>query len=180
MKPIYIIGYMGCGKTTFGRALAAAKGWRFIDLDHAIEQRHNATVSEIFSRHGEEGFRRIEREMLHETAGTEDCIVACGGGTPCFFDNIDFMNTHGTTLWLRTTPGTLFARLIRKREKRPLLAGKSDDEIRLTIDSQLEAREPYYARARHSWQGDSLDDRRQIDRNIADFLASFAWLFQGL
>ena len=180
MKPIYIIGYMGCGKTTFGRALAAEKGLRFIDLDQAIEERHNATVREIFSRHGEQGFREIERDMLHETAGLQDCIVACGGGTPCFFDNIDFMNTHGTTIWLQTTHECLLSRLIRKREKRPLLAGKSDDEIRLTIASQLEARTPYYSKAEHRWQGDSLEDRRQIDDNIADFLASFAWLFQGL
>lgn len=180
MKPIYVIGYMGCGKTTFGRALAAAKGLRFIDLDQAIEKRHGATVREIFDRHGESGFREIERDMLHETGSLTDCIVACGGGTPCFFDNIDFMNTHGTTIWLRASDDCLFSRLIRKREKRPLLAGKSDAEIRGLIATQLEARSPYYERASHRWQGDSLEDRRQIDANVADFLSSFACLFQGL
>lgn len=178
MKPIYIIGYMGCGKTTFGRALAAAKGLRFVDLDHAIEERHGATVREIFDRHGESRFREMEREMLKETAGMQDCIIACGGGTPCFFDNVEFMNGHGTTIWLQASEPCLFSRLIRKREKRPLLAGKSDEEIRQTIAAQLALREPFYSRAAHRWQGDSLEDRRQIDGNIADFLTAFAWLFQ--
>lgn len=173
MKPIYIIGYMGCGKTTFGRALAQAAGLRFIDLDHMIEQRHNASVREIFNIHGEDGFRKIERDMLHETAGMEDCIVSCGGGTPCFFDNIDFMNDEGITIWLRATEDCLFSRLIRKREKRPLLAGRSDEEIRDIIRTQLMARSPFYSKAVMTWQGDSLEDRRQIDANIADFLAAY-------
>lgn len=171
MKPLFIIGYMGCGKTTFGKALAAATGLRFIDLDFYIEQRFHASVREIFASAGEAGFRNKEREMLHETAEFSDCIISCGGGTPCFFDNIDFMNSRGTTLWLKAPAEVLFARLVRKRDKRPLLADKSDDEIRLTIASQLEARTPFYSKAKMTWQGDSLDDRSQIDSNIARFLA---------
>ena len=170
MKPLYIIGYMGCGKTTFGRALSQATGLRFIDLDHLIEDRHNATVREIFDTKGEEEFRRIERDMLRETAELEDVIVSCGGGTPCFFDNIAFMNANGTTLWLEATHACLFSRLVRKREKRPLLAGRSDEEIRTIISSQLEKRSPFYSQAAIRWQGDSLEDRRQIDDNVADFL----------
>lgn len=170
MKPLFIIGYMGCGKTTFGKALAAATGLRFIDLDFYIEQRFHATVREIFDSVGEEEFRKRERDMLHETAEFSDCIISCGGGTPCFFDNIDFMNSRGTTLWLKASDDVLFSRLVRKREKRPLLANKTDDEIRMTIASQLEARSPFYSKAKVTWQGDSLEDRRQIDSNIADFL----------
>ena len=170
MKPLYIIGYMGCGKTTFGRALSQATGLRFIDLDHLIEDRHNATVREIFDTKGEEEFRSIERDMLRETAELEDVIVSCGGGTPCFFDNIAFMNANGTTLWLEATHACLFSRLVRKREKRPLLAGRSDEEIRTIISSQLEKRSPFYSQAAIRWQGDSLEDRRQIDDNVADFL----------
>ena len=172
MNPLFIIGYMGCGKTTFGRALAAATGLRFIDLDHYIEQRYNATVREIFDSAGEAEFRKREREMLHEVAGFSDCIVSCGGGTPCFFDNVDVMNEHGTTLWLKASDDTLFSRLIRKREKRPLLANRTDDEIRDIIATQLAARSPFYGKAQITWQGDSLEDRRQIDTNVADFLAS--------
>ena len=170
MKPLYVIGYMGCGKTTFGRALSEATGLKFIDLDHLIEERHNATVREIFDMHGEDGFRRIEQEMLHSTADLEDVIISCGGGTPCFFDNIAFMNDHGTTLWLEATHDCLFTRLIRKREKRPLLAGRSDEEIRGIISTQLASRSPFYSQATLRWQGDSLEDRRQISDNVADFL----------
>lgn len=161
---------MGCGKTTFGRALSQATGLRFIDLDFYIEQRYHATVREIFASHGEDGFRNIEREMLHEVADFDDCIISCGGGTPCFFDNIDYMNDHGTTLWLKASEECLFSRLIRKREKRPLLAGHTDDEIREIIRTQLDARSPFYSKAQKIWKGDSLEDRRQIDTNIADFL----------
>ncbi len=170
MKPLFIIGYMGCGKTTFGRALSAATGLRFIDLDFYIEQRYRSTVKEIFAAVGEEGFRKREREMLLEVAEFNDCIISCGGGTPCFFDNIDQMNMKGTTLWLQASEDTLFSRLIRKREKRPLLAGKSDDEIRSVISSQLEARKPFYQKAQHKWKGDSLEDRRQIDSTVRAFL----------
>lgn len=170
MKPIFIIGYMGCGKTTFGKALSAATGLKFIDLDFYIEQRYHATVREIFDRHGEEGFRKMEKEMLHEVADFEDAIISCGGGTPCFFDNVEYMNQHGTTLWLQASHESLFSRLIRKREKRPLLAGHTDDEIREIIATQLAKREPFYSKATLTWQGDSLEDRRQISDNIAEFL----------
>lgn len=173
MKPLYIMGYMGCGKTTFGRALAQATGLRFVDLDHIIEDRHNASVREIFASVGEEGFRKIERDMLHETATMENCIVSCGGGTPCFFDNIEFMNANGITLWLEATHDSLFSRLIRKREKRPLLAGHTDEEIHAIITDQLKARSPFYSQASMRWQGDSLEDRRQIDDNVADFLKAY-------
>lgn len=174
MKPVFIIGYMGCGKTTFGRALSAATGLRFIDLDFYIEQRFHATVAEIFASHGEDGFRRIERDMLHEVAEFEDVIVSCGGGTPCFFDNVDYMNSRGVTLWLQASHDTLFSRLVRKREKRPLLAGRSDDEIREIISTQLAARAPYYSQAALAWKGDVLEDRRQIDATVADFLSRHA------
>lgn len=170
MKPLFIIGYMGCGKTTFGRALSAATGLRFIDLDFYIEQRYHSTIREIFAAVGEEGFRKREREMLLEVAEFNDCIISCGGGTPCFFDNIDQMNRKGTTLWLQASEDTLFSRLIRKRKKRPLLAGKTDEEIRRIISSQLEARSPFYSKALHVWKGDSLEDRRQIDATVRAFL----------
>ncbi len=164
---------MGCGKTTFGRALSEKTGLRFIDLDDYIEERQHATVKEIFASEGEDGFRRIEREALHEVSGLTDCIVSCGGGTPCFFDNMSHMNSCGITLWLKATEECLFSRLVRKREKRPLLAGRSDEEIRAIITEQLNRRTPYYSQAQHEWQGDSLEDRRQIDRNIADFIFGF-------
>lgn len=170
MKPLFIIGYMGCGKTTFGRALSSSAGLRFIDLDFYIEQRFHATVREIFDAEGEEGFRRHERDMLLEVAEFDDCIISCGGGTPCFFDNMEIMNSKGNTLWLQASEDTLFSRLIRKRDKRPLLANKTDEEIRGLISRQLAARSPYYGKASHVWKGDSLEDRRQIDTTVTAFL----------
>lgn len=172
MKPLFIIGYMGCGKTTFGRALSVSTGLRFIDLDFYIEQRFHKTIREIFDSVGENGFREIERDMLHEVGDFNDCIISCGGGTPCFFDNIDYMNSHGKTLWLKASEDSLFSRLVRKREKRPLLANKTDDEIREVITTQLQARSPFYSKAACHWQGDTLEDRRQIDDNISSFLSS--------
>lgn len=163
---------MGCGKTTFGRALSEATGLRFFDLDKMIEKRHGASVAHLFALHGEEEFRIMERDMLHEAAQLAGAIIACGGGTPCFFDNADFMNTHGITLWLKASEECLLSRLVRKREKRPLIAGKTDEQIREVISSQLASRTPHYSKARFSWLGDSLEDRRQIDANIADFLNS--------
>ena len=92
MKSIIIIGYMGAGKTTVGKALAKELGVMFYDLDWYIETRMHKTVKEIFDEKGEEGFRIIEHNMLHEVAEFENVVVSCGGGTPCFFDNMDYMN----------------------------------------------------------------------------------------
>ena len=93
MTRILLTGYMGAGKTTLGRALATKLGLTFIDLDCYIEERFRKTISQIFAEKGEEGFRDIERRMLHEVAEFEDIIISTGGGTPCFFDNIDYMNS---------------------------------------------------------------------------------------
>ena len=126
MKPVFLIGYMGCGKSTLGRALSVATGLDFIDLDHYIEQRFHATIAELFASRGEDGFRRVEQAMLREVCDFSDVIIACGGGTPCFFNNMDEMNAAGTTVWLNTPISRLYERLQRNRSKRPILANKSD------------------------------------------------------
>ena len=105
MRPIFLIGYMGCGKSTLGRMVSSLTGIDFIDLDNYIEGRYHASVSQLFAERGEHGFRDLERAMLHEVGEFEDVIVACGGGTPCFFDNMDWMNAHGTTVFLDTSTG---------------------------------------------------------------------------
>lgn len=166
---IYLIGYMASGKTTFGTALSETTGLPFIDLDQYIEEKQGITIRQIFELHGEAEFRRIEREALRETAGMTDAIIACGGGTPCYFDNIDFMKEHGTVIWMQATDECLLRRLAISRDKRPLTAGKSDDEIRELIASHLSKRLPHYSKAHIVWDGDTLENLEQITANIARF-----------
>lgn len=170
--PIFIIGYMASGKTTFGRALGRALGREFIDLDFYIEQRFRTTVSQIFAERGEEGFRKIESNMLREVGEFERTVIACGGGTPCFFDNMDFMLSHGTVVFLEASPQRIVERIVVNNSRRPLMAGKNRSEIAETVDRGLAQRMPYYTRAHIIHPGDNLEDRRQIADTIDSFLAS--------
>ena len=103
MKRIFLIGYMGAGKTTVGKALAKSMDLSFIDLDVYIENRFRKQISSIFAEKGEDGFRKIEQNMLHEVSDFEDCVISTGGGTPCFFDNMEYMKQHGTTVYLQVS-----------------------------------------------------------------------------
>ena len=100
MTRIFLIGYMGAGKTTLGKAFARAMGLAFVDLDWYIEERFHKTIRQIFSERGEDGFRELEKRMLHEAGDFEDVVISVGGGTPCFFDNMDYMNQTGETVFL--------------------------------------------------------------------------------
>lgn len=176
-SPIFIVGFPGCGKTTFGRALAKALGRGFIDLDKYIEARFMRSIATLFAERGEEGFRKVERNMLQEVAAMEDVVVACGGGTPCFFDNMATMLQSGVAVWLRTTEECLFRRLILKRDKRPLIAGKSDDQIKEYIAEALGQRAPFYSQAQIEFEGDELENRREIDSTVSRFLKLHGSIF---
>jgi shikimate kinase len=173
MKPIFLIGYMGCGKSTLGRALHRLTGVQFIDLDNYIENRYHATISELFASRGEEGFRTAEQAMLREVAEFSDVVVACGGGTPCFFNNMELMNRCGTTVWLTTPIDRLFERLQRNRSKRPILANKTDEELMEFITQALREREPFYSQAAHQFCAKLLEDKSQIAITAADFARRF-------
>lgn len=147
MTRIILIGYMGAGKTTVGKALAKELDLPFYDLDWYIETRMHKKVKEIFDEQGEEGFRRIERNMLHEVAEFENVVLSCGGGTPCFFDNMEYMNGQGTVIYLKCSPEVLFRHLKMGKGVRPLLLGKNDEELMAFIREQLERREKYYMKA---------------------------------
>lgn len=170
MQPIFLIGYMGCGKSTLGRIASSMSDRSFIDLDSYIEGRFHATVREIFAERGEERFRELERAMLHEVGLFEDVIVACGGGTPCFFDNMEWMNAHGTTVYLDTSVDKLFTRLKRGRHKRPLIAEKTDEELRDFIVKALEGRMPHYSKAKIVFRGDLLDSEGEKADTARRFL----------
>lgn len=157
---------MGAGKTTIGRQLARSLGHRFYDLDWYIESRMHRTVRQMFDERGEEGFRKVEHSMLHEVAEFEDVVVSCGGGTPCFFDNMDYMNRQGATVYLKAEPDVLCRHLKMGRMVRPLLLGKSDEEVRAFIHEQLEARAPYYEKAKYTLDVSLLDNYEKIEATV--------------
>ncbi len=159
---IIIVGYMGSGKTTVGKALSKETGVPFYDLDWYIESRMHKTVKQIFDEVGEEGFRRIERSMLHEVAEFENVIISCGGGTPCFFDNMDYINQQGETVYLKCTPKVLHSHLKMGKTVRPLLLNKTSDEVDAFIKEQLERREPFYKKAKHTLDVSLMDNLEQI------------------
>ena len=166
MQRIIIIGYMGAGKTTVGKALAKDLGLTFYDLDWYIESRMRKTVKQIFDEQGEEGFRRIERNMLHEVAEFENVVISCGGGTPCFFDNMDYMNLQGQTFYLKATPDVLFKHLKMGKSVRPLLLNKTPDEVRSFIEEQLTRREPFYTKAKNTVDVTLMDTYGKIQITV--------------
>jgi len=166
MKRIILIGYMGSGKTTVGKALAKEVGLPFYDLDWYIENRMRRKVSQIFADRGEEGFRQIERNMLHEVAEFEDVVISCGGGTPCFFDNVDYMNQQGQVVYLRCEPEVLKGHLLMGKGDRPLLKGKSPEELIDFIRQQLELREPFYSKAAYTLDVSLMDNYDKIKITI--------------
>ncbi|MGI6222694.1 MAG: shikimate kinase [Prevotella sp.] len=166
MNRIIIIGYMGAGKTTIGRALSRTIGVPFYDLDWYIQQRMRRTVKQLFEERGEEGFRKVEHNMLHEVAEFEDIILSCGGGTPCFFDNMDYLNQQGETVYLKAEPDVLYGHLKMGKVVRPLLLNKTPDEVQAFIRQQLVAREPYYSKAKHMIDVSLLDTSQKIQNTV--------------
>ena len=166
MTRIILIGYMGAGKTTIGKALSKELGVIFYDLDWYIESRMRKTVSEIFAERGEEGFRKIEYNMLHELAEFEDVIISCGGGTPCFFDNMDYLNQQGQVVYLKAEPEVLYKHLQMAKVERPLLKGKSKEELLKFIKEQLEKREPFYTKARYTLDVSLMDNYDKIKISV--------------
>lgn len=147
MKRIFLIGYMGAGKTTIGRTLAQRMSLSFIDLDNYIENRYQKTIKQLFIEKREEGFREIERNLLREVAEFENIIISTGGGAPCFFDNILFMKEKGTVIYLKVSVGELVKRLEAAKHTRPLLKDKNQEELCKFITETLEKRNHYYMQA---------------------------------
>lgn len=162
MKCIILIGYMCAGKTTVGKALAKELGRTFYDLDWYVEERFHKKVPQIFAEEGEARFRDLERRMLHEVAEFENIVLSCGGGTPCHFDNMDYMNSVAETYYLKATPETLIQHIAISRGERPLLKGKSPEELREFVSTQLAEREPYYEKAQHIVDINVLDSFDKI------------------
>lgn len=146
-RHVFLIGFMGSGKTHWGRAVAEKSGRPFVDLDSMIEEREGKSIAEIFAESEEAGFRKLERKHLQSLLNVSPSIVATGGGTPCFFDNMAWMKIHGATIYLKIPIEILAKRLKNEREQRPLLKNLGEAELRDFIQNRLLEREPFYRQA---------------------------------
>jgi shikimate kinase len=153
---IFLIGFMGCGKSTLGRKLAARLGYTFIDLDHQLEELAGTTVANYFSAHGEEAFRKLESDTLKAFDYPKNSVIATGGGTPCYFDNMDWMNANGLTVYIELSATALAKRLENGIEKRPLLKGLTEEALIAFITGKLAERDGFYRRARLIMNGINL------------------------
>ena len=153
MTPIYLIGYMGAGKTTVGRLLAERLGWHFVDLDDAFREIHGLSTADYIRQYGIDDFRRKEKYVLEDVADMapfDNIVYATGGGYPCYEDNMECMNELGTSIYIRWRPEHLAKRLmLTDLTERPVLQGRTEEELLSFIAPQLEAREPYYCQAHH-------------------------------
>ncbi len=147
---IFLLGLMGSVKTTVGKTLAKKLALPFYDLDELIEMWIGMSVSEYFAKFGEEKFRILEQEVLYGSFSLNGAVIATGGGTPCFFDNLEQINKHGISIYLQANEKLLCSRLKEGKEKRPLISNLSDDELANYMADLLEKREPFYAKANYT------------------------------
>jgi len=159
---IYLIGFMASGKTKTGKVLAQKMDLDFYDLDKEIEQTFDKSISELFDDFGEEKFRILEQNHLHKTTTLQNSVISCGGGTPCFFNNMEVMNFYGTTVFLDTDLEMLFDRLKNKKSKRPLIANKTDEELKSYIENLLNKRLPFYQKAKFTIENVGIKEKNAL------------------
>lgn len=169
MGLIFLVGYMGCGKSTLGRRLARRLGVPFVDTDARVEEREGASVSDLFRYEGEQRFREIEREVLDAAiAGNDSAVISTGGGLPVWGDNMARMNAAGCTVYLRRSAENIAGRLSPYgRRKRPRLQGLNDEELVAFMTRDMASREPFYSRAKLILACDSLPDDELVERIVA-------------
>jgi len=156
-QKIYIIGFMGSGKSTAGKKLASLMGWTFVDLDKNIEEFAGKSIPEIFAQDGETSFRVIEAKILRSLNSLKHAVISTGGGTPCYDDNMEYMLGTGLTLYLKLTPGQLKSRLSQSSGDRPLIKGLGSHELQSFIEKKLADRERWYERSDIIIEGIDLD-----------------------
>ena len=162
---LFIVGYMGCGKSTLGKKLAKRANYEFVDMDSLIEQREGATIADIFHYAGEEYFRQKERELIEKLGAADgNYVISTGGGVPSWQDNMERMNALGQSLYLRRTAKQIASRLSpHGRQKRPKLRGLNDEELVEFMTKNMAEREPFYAKATHIVECASCSDEEIID-----------------
>ena len=162
---IFLIGFMGSGKTHWGRLLSEKLNLPFFDLDEQVVNSENKTINEIFAEKGEEYFRLKEKEVLHIiTESHSGFIMSCGGGAPCYFNNIEYMNRAGTTVWLNTPTEVLYKRLMKEKEQRPLLKGLSNEQMKSFIKKKFSDRRMYYEQADIAIEDEDITLDQLIER----------------
>lgn len=166
-KLVFICGFMGCGKTTQGKKLAKEMGYYFIDLDDYISNQYDKTITELFKEVGEEQFRTIETKALNECiANNVKALIAVGGGTPCFNDNMSAMVNSGKVVYLKMDADALYNRLFNAKQDRPLIKDKENEEMLLYIENLLKTREVFYNKSQIITSGVKVD----IDELMKDIL----------
>lgn len=144
----FLVGFMGSGKTHFGKQWAAEEDFAFIDLDEQIERSEGTSIANLFDTKGESYFRAAEKRELQNINLSNSTIVACGGGTACYSDNIEWMNANGLTVYLSKSEAELFQHLQNQKEQRPLISALSADQLKQFIHTELEARRSWYQQAK--------------------------------
>ena len=157
MNRIYIVGYMGAGKTTAARRLAQRLGWEVADTDDLFEEKYKISVCDFFNKYDEALYRKLESEVLKSTEILENVVVSTGGGTACYFDNMEWMNQHGLTVFMRISPQAAVDRVVHSRHKRPLVEGKSEEELTEFVNKHYASRIPFYEKARITVKSEDLD-----------------------
>lgn len=159
---IFIIGFMGSGKSTLGKPVAREMECEFVDLDRYLEEQEQSTIADVFRDKGESYFRELERRYLMELSEKENLVLATGGGTPCFFDNMDMMNRLGVTVYLKQDPEILVSRLLKSHRERPLIKGMDRVELVEYISKELVRREEFYNKASIIANNPSRDAERVV------------------
>lgn len=154
---IFIIGYMCSGKSSVSRKLANRLGYQAFDTDDLFEEKYHISVQDFFDKYGEDYFRKFESEILKKTGEMHNVVVSTGGGTPCFFDNMQWMNENGTTVFVKISPMTAVNRLLTARRKRPLIYGKNEEELKQYVENHYNSRLPYYEQATFTVKGENVD-----------------------
>lgn len=154
---IYLVGYMGAGKSTTSKRLAHQLGWEAYDTDRLFEERYKISINDFFHKYDAALYRRLETQILHETLALDNAVIATGGGTPCFNDNMEWMNLHGFTVFLKISPESAIVRLSQSKVKRPILIDKSPDELADFIKANYAERLPFYEQAQLIFKGENCD-----------------------
>ena len=168
MNRIYLVGYMGAGKTTAAKRLASRLGWEVVDTDALFEEKYRISVDDFFQKYDEPLYRKLESEILKSTEGRDNIVISTGGGTACYFDNMEWMNQHGLTVFMQISPKAAVDRVLHSHHKRPLVRGKSEEELMEFVNQHYAARLPFYEQAKITVKSENFDLEALMERIETD------------